>query len=537
MSASLGGDGSVDKPVEGYTTRDGVISPGKSAVMVWQLGDARAPLGDPSARVITHDLPYQLNTWNNYEINVTVGVAKRNGVAIDIASAGLADIPPADRAMDLNALTQLKMGAAASGGDTASGYFDAYHLDASVPVPSGQEFVYRNTSVGAFDTSTFTAFPSIEMGFNRHAQRFNFGITTAGEYNSFFGCDPSGASCAMTRGIDGIRPTQETGYPAQLNHPNLPGGAKLDEIIADNYQAYGADTMEVRQDPGGLPTTTMIDIWDDMLRRGTDIVGTWSSDMHKVDSLDVADRGVATFLRSSSRSFDELMRSLFEGRAYMARANFLGRVVFNLDPGSAEPYPARYPVHLPGTATSVPVHLSISDGIPAGARVVWLVNGSEFANEAPSGSSYEATKQIPVIGAALPYVRAEVRLSTGWRIAMTEPILFRPVTDLPADMSYRVDGVATAGGRGYTKLFTKGIASSHWSAATQSLSLGLENPVDALVSLSVATRTPPVAVKLDGTPIAAASSSAEFDAATDRAGSTTRRRTCCASRRCRRTPV
>src|SRR4051794_422239 len=515
VSASIGGDGSADLPVEGYTTNDGVVSPGKSTVMVWQLGDARTASTNTNARVITHQLPYTINHWNDYEIDVTTGTAKLNGNTIDIGSQGLGDIPAADRPLDYNAVNQLKMSAAGSGGGTADGYFDAYHLDASSPVPSGDEFAYRNTQIHAFDTSTFVAFPSIEMGFNRHVQRLNFPITTGSEYNNFFQCDSVGEHCKITRGIDGIAPTQQTGYPAQLNHPNLPGGVKLDEIVANSYQAFGADLMEVRQDTGGVPTTTMIDIWDSLLQHGNLVIGTGSSDMHKTATIRIPERGVATYLRAPTLDFDPLVRSLFEGRAYVAETVFGGRMIFNLDAGSSEPYPARYPLQVSDSALAVPVHLAITGGIPAGGKVVWLVNGAPFATGSPTGSSYEATKSIPATG-SLDYVRAEVRRADGWRIALSEPIMFRDVAGMPADLRIGVDGVATPDGRNYTKVFTKGMTSSVWSPGAQTLSMGLDDPSGSLVTLRGSTGSlTPSGVMVDGAPVAAASSSVEFSAATD----------------------
>src|SRR5262249_28635732 len=158
-------------------------------------------------------------------------------------------------------------------------------LDASNPLPSGDEFSARSAIVSGYDTSTFRNFPAIEMGYNRHANRFNFGIVDGDEYRRFFGCtDALMTDCTIDNGIDGVGPTQATGYPAQLNHPNLPGGVKLSEIEADDYDAFGADAMEVRPDPDGVPVTTMIDIWDAMLERGTIVMGTWSSDLHKVST-------------------------------------------------------------------------------------------------------------------------------------------------------------------------------------------------------------------------------------------------------------
>src|SRR4051794_25042304 len=514
VSASIGGDASVDLPVEGYTTSDGVVSPGKSTVMVWQLGNARAASADPNARVITHQLPYTLNQWNDYEIDVTTGAAKLNGSPIDIGSQGLGDIPPADRALDYNALNQMKMSAGGSGGGTADGYFDGYHLDASAPVPSGDEFAYRNTQVHAFDTSTYKAFPSIEMGFNRHVQRLNFPITSGSEYNNFFQCDAVGEHCKITRGIDGIAPTQQTGYPAQLNHPNLPGGVKLDEIVANSYQDFGADMQEVRQDTGGVPTTTMIDIWDSVLQHGNIVMGTGSSDMHKTDTLRIPDRGVATYLRAPALDFDPLVRSLFEGREYVAETVFGGRLIFNLDPSSVEPYPARYPLQVSDGALAVPVHLAITGRIPSGCKVVWLVNGLPFATDSPSGSSYEATKSIPVSG-SLDYVRAEVRRADGWRIALSEPIFFRDVPNMPADLRIGVDGVATPDGRNYTKVITKGMTSSAWSQGAQTLAMGLDDPAGSLVTLRGSTGSlTPTGVLVDGAPVDSAASSSAYAAAT-----------------------
>ena len=43
---------------------------------------------------------------------------------------------------------------------------------------------------------------------------------------------------------------------------------------------------------------------------------------------------------------------------------------------------------------------------------------------------------------------------------MTEPIFFETVPSLPNGMSYHVEGVQTADGKGYTKTMTKGITAS-----------------------------------------------------------------------------
>jgi hypothetical protein len=511
-SVSIGGD-VTDDPPEGYTTRTGAIAPGRSTVLVWQLGSPRAPSSNPDARVITNDLPYALGAWNDYEINVTTGAIKRNGVAVTPAGRGIASIPAADQPLDYNALTKLKMSALATGGGTAEGYFDGYHLDAGLPVPSGGEFTYRNGDLHAFDTADFKLFPSIEMGFNRHVQRFNFDIASAGEYNAFFQCDAFGDHCAVKRGIDGILPTQQTGYPAQLNHPNLPGGVKAEEMEADGYNAFGADVMETREDSGAVPRDTMIQLWDEVLKRGRVLVGTWSSDMHKTDSLNVVDRGVATYIRAPALQFDGLMHSLFEGRAFMARHSFPGQIVFNLDPSSPEPYPARYPVQVSDSQTSEDVHLAITDGIPAGARIAWIVNGTEVASDAATGASYERTRTISLAG-AWSYVRAELRSSAGARIGMTEPIFFSDVAGLPGSASFGVDAVTTTNGRGYTRIATRGITSSSWNAGAQSLAMMLDNPPAATTRVGMATGAlTPTGVQVDGLNALHASAAGDLDTA------------------------
>jgi hypothetical protein len=515
-SVSLGGDETVSSSVEGYTSQGGVISPGKSTVIVWQLGNARTASPNPQARVLTYNLPYVLNGWNDYVINITTGAATRNGASISIGSGGLNDIPAADRPLDYNALQQLKMSTLSTGG-TADAYFDAYNLDASSAVPSGDEFAFRNQSVHAYDTSTYMMFPSIEMGYNRHAQRFNFPITAGAEYMRFFGCtDQLMTKCAITRGIDGILPTQQTGYPAQLNHPNLPGGVKLSEIVADNYKAFGADVIEVRPDPGGVPPTTMVDIWDSILQSGNVVLGTWSSDMHKVATLAVGERGVATYLYAPTLAFAPLMRSLFEGRMYLGRNTFNGRIIFNLDPSSPEPYPARYPVYVSDATASAPVHLKITDSIASGSKVRWLVNGSQTALDSAS-DSYEATKNISLSG-PFSYVRAELHnpaVGSLDYIGMSEPIIFSDVPGLPGGVSFHVDAIDTPDGINYTKIFTKGITSTGWDTTAKSLSLTLTDPASSLVTLEADTSAlTPQRVLVDGSQIPQAGSQFAFDTAT-----------------------
>src|SRR5215211_1939207 len=470
VSVSIGGDPTVISSPHGYTTAAGMVSPGKSTVLVWQLGSGRAPSSDPNSRVITNSLgSYTLNTWNDYTINV---------------SDALADIPAADLPLDYNGLTYLKLTAASNGG-TVEGYFDAYAIDASSPVSPADEYVYRTSIVDDFNTSTFKVFPSYEMGQQKHTNRFNFGITDVSQYRSY------------TYGSDGIEETQLSGYPAQLNHP----GTTVTEQEAIAGQGLGADFLEVRDQP-------WIDVWDAILQQGAILLGNWSSDTHSGLSAGKA----ATYIYAPALSFNDLIHSLYEGRTYNAVNNFTGRIILNLNSASQEPYPARYPVYVSNALAATNVHMAVTDGLQTGYTMRWYTNGVLTATDNRTANTYDATKSIPLNG-AFTYVRAEVRSSASAIKGMTQPIFFVDVTGLPSDKTFRVDKVTTANGSGYNRRLTKGITSSNWNAALQGLTLTLENPANSLVRLLMTSNNAPQRMLVGGITVPAAASLATSDAA------------------------
>jgi hypothetical protein len=476
VSVSIGGDPrvtAISPTPAGYTTQAGVISPGKSTLLVWQLGSARTASSDPNARIITYPLSYTLNTWNTYTLNI---------------SNYLADIPLADRPLDLNGLTYLKMAVASNNG-TVDAYFDSYLVSASAPQTPAQEFIYRNTVIHNYDTNTFKMFPSVEMGVSKHANRFNFNITDPSQFVSY------------PDGVDGILATQQSGYPAQLNHPGSSGGVSAQEAT-DNL-AYGADFMEVPRHQ------EWIDIWDSILKQGVQVLGTGSTDKHTASYSSSSD---STYIYAPSLDFDLLIRSLFEGRAFMA-SGFTGSANLNLESISQDPYPARYPVYVPDTLNAINVHLVIPSGASNGYKVNWIVNGGSPVTDSVTSSSYEAVKSIPLTGATT-YVRAELRSAGNAVRALTQPIFFRDVPGLPADKRFNVDSVVTADGHGYTRIITKGITSSSWNAANQSLSLTLENAPGSLVRMLMRTNAGPQQISVNGAVVSAANSLSTFEAAT-----------------------
>jgi hypothetical protein len=482
VSVSIGGDETMaGRPPIGYTTRDEVAHPAKHDVLIWQLGTPRPSSSDPSARMIAHDLGYTLDRWNDYTINVSQAIRD--------------EIPAADQPHDMNALTMVKLAAAADGG-TADGYFDAVKMDTSADLTQGQEFVRRNELIHHWDSPDFRLFASQEVGYSRHAQRFSFPIT-----------DPS-QFAAFKTGIAAIPDIQSAGYPAQLNHPGLPGGVTSAEAIAN--QDYGAEIVETSErGESGLNKDVMTDNWDAVLQQGVQVIGTWTSDSHRPDKM-----GPASYLYASGPSFDALTRTLFEGRQYDAYADFAGRAIFNAD-GSTEPAAARYPVMVSPDARLARVRLKITSGIPHGSRVVWVRNGEIVDSEPVSGTSFDERRSFPISG-PYGYVRAELRSSADLRLLQTEPLFFRAAgSPLPAGMTYAVTGVTTADGAGYVNAAVRGLTGSSWDAPTRTLQLMLANPAASLAALRVTTGgLSPSAVAVGGRSVDAATSGAAFEAAT-----------------------
>lgn len=481
VSVSIGGDPTVEIDHPGYTTDpdpqtqgDEVISPGKSVVLVWQIGNPRLPDSNPNQQVIVNDLgSFNLNQWNNYTIDVT-----------DV----LDTIAAVDRPLDYNALTHIKLATAATNG-TASAYFDAFLLSAPGQTPA-EEYIYRTDVIDDFDTSSFQLFPAHEMGQRRHTNRFNFGITDPSEFFS------------TTFGTDEIQQTHQSGFPVKLNHPDVTISPQ--EVLDNN--AYDADALEVRRDE-------WIDVWDDLLNMGLFIVGDWSSDAHR----GVTNGKPATFIYAEDDTLDSLMQSYFEGRSYLARNHFDGQVFWNLDANNDEsPYPARYLVYLSDQQTSADVHLLVTDGLREDYTITWVRNDQVIHTETipDDQDDYEETRTV-TLPSDWNYVRAEVRRHTGSSRALTQPIVFVRVPDLPSDIQYRIHSITTPNGRNYNTRFTKGIVDTNWSTSNDVLHMELVNPIDALVELHIDSDDEPEEIQAEGNVYSSVNSQSQFDALTD----------------------
>jgi hypothetical protein len=434
VSVSLGGDVTSGVSTYGYTTADGVAHIGNSTVLVWQLGAAQAASSTATTHVITNSLPYAQGTWNHYVIDVTTGAVSwtgNGGATKSVSTSGLNSLSPADQPANYAVLGYPTMEASATNG-SADAYFDDYVQQVATPHCPATDLVYRNSLIdsGQFNGPNaagqpFVMFPAREMGQNHHTQQFNFNITNPSQYYDAYSDSVSNEAqlCAATNtasapwsfsyyGSDNIASVQASGYPAQSNHPGITD--TLADVIGT--QAHGAQLIEVQ---GGADYSSA---WDAILQQNHQVIGTYGSDSHE----GIGTGAPADFIDAPSLTLDSLMHSLFEGRLYMARNNFGGRVVFNLDPTSPSPYPARYPVTAFANQTSASVHLAITGGLVSGETVRWIYNsgsGDQTITDAPTGASYNATKTIPLPG-AFTFVRAEVRDAAGTLVANTEPIFF-----------------------------------------------------------------------------------------------------------------
>jgi hypothetical protein len=485
VSASLGGDATVPgRESDGYTTADGTVMPDHSTTLVWQLGTPRVDSDNGTTRVLTKPLAYTLNTWNTYTIDVT-----------DAVNQAFPD--PAKRPQDLNAILFVKMAAASRTGGTETGYFDSLSMDAAnastkaaaASAATASDFVKRNQSIHSWDTSTFLLNPGLEMGFNDHAQRLHFPITDPAQWQQF------------PKGVDGIGTVQASGYPAQLNHPGLPGGVTDDEAISNN--AYGADVMEA--DERGT-NDVMIRDWDALLSTGEPLIGTWTSDSHRNATF-----GPSTFLQSPVLTEPALLQSLFEGRAFLAPVGFPGKASFSPDSDGGS-YPARYPVYRSASDSAGTVNLSITDGLSTGQKVVWIQNGVVVRSDDVQGSSYQGTIVLPLPSSSTP-VRAEVRAADGHRALMTEPIMMRTAASLPHGLTVHLERVTTPSGAGFTKTMVKGITAVAFDAPSSTLTTTVQDPAGSTVEQVVGIGSfQPQSVRIDGTTLPAVASRSALEA-------------------------
>jgi hypothetical protein len=532
VSVSVGGDPRPGTASFGYTNATGTTMLKQSSTLVWQLGAARKAAATGTAHVYTNQLNYTPLKWNHYTINVRTGAVSWTVDAATASSTGIGlnGMVATDQPADWTTLTNPIMEASADNG-TADAYFDDLTLKDLSPVCPAADFVYRNSLIdsGRFNGTNvtgepFVMYPAREMGQNNHANQFNFDLTNPADFNDTFvesagspipaPYNSDAALCAATNtatarwqfkklgtdNIGGATGVQASGYPAQDNHP----GVTDTTANVTATLAHGADAVEVRGAADYSAT------WDTILQQNHIVIGTYGSDAHEGPSATTP----ADYIDAPSLGLDNLMRSYYEGRMYLANANFTGRIVFNTD-GSARPYPARYPVYVSPSTLSVTPHLAISGGLVSGQTVSWISYssgaGTTRVTDIVSGTTYNASKVIALSG-AFSYVRAELRDAAGNLLANTEPIFYRPVASLTADKSIRVDAVTPPSGCACSAAVNKGITSTTYNS--NALVVNMSNPAGSVVALSATSADAPVVLTIDGASVAPSATAADFTAST-----------------------
>ena len=230
VSVSLGGDSQSGVSTYGYTTADGVAHIDKSTVLVWQIGSARAASSNGTTDIFTNALPYTMNAWNHYTIDVSSGsIGWSDGTnSSSTSSTGVNALPTSDQPESYDVLGYATMQASATNG-TADGYFDDFSLRAGSPNCPAADFVYRNGLIdsGQFgglnaNGGSFVMFPAREMGQNNHANQFSFDLRSAGDYDDTYsdgvqddqtlcGSHPSAPWKFSYYGTDNIPAVQATG--------------------------------------------------------------------------------------------------------------------------------------------------------------------------------------------------------------------------------------------------------------------------------------------------------------------------------------
>ncbi|MCX7622254.1 MAG: hypothetical protein N2Z82_00640, partial [Thermomicrobium sp.] len=443
VALSLGGDSELGHVV-GYTNERGDVLLERSVTFAWTIGQPSLPASSSRHQLVVLPLPEPpREAWATYTLDVSEAVER---------------LPAEQRPHRFAAFLYPRFTLTTSGGG-AEIFLDSVELRAERPLEPAQEFVARTELCRAWSDPSFLLVCAHEMGQQRHTIRFDFAIDDPAQFRQF------------TFGTDGIPLVHEAGFPAQLDHPG--STIRIREIL-DN-RAYDADFLEVRK-----PEWTTV--WDELLVRGVHILGAWGTDSHEV--IDSGNPATYVFARGLTR--EELVRALYEGRSFLARNTFTGAVIIGIQPSPDEPYPARYPIFVSDRATSVPVFLRVTAGLPSGSRIRWIRNGRPFVDRPLTGPASEDTLDLPLAG-PLTVVRAEIVDASGRPLALTQPLVFRTVPGSPAGTRIATHGIETMDGTGYNRHFTLGITDAEWDASARALLLTLRAPAGARVELLFAS--------------------------------------------------
>jgi len=392
-----------------------------------------------------------LGAWNTFSLNVTDYMVRSlpTMLAPDCAIS----------AISLNCITDHC--------EISDVYFDDVALYTEEPAKSvGELFAYRNEELASFDTGTFKAFPSVELSEFLHFNHFVYNFTTSqGYYHT---------KQVASSNNEVVNFVHSQGYPIQKNHP-----AGEPDVV--EFGSFGADFIEAR-------SQDEISVWDQLLNKGVCIMGTWSTDSHGF----ILQGDKCTMVYSPELTLEKLLKNMFEGRMFLMINNFTGKIVFNIEP-STEPYPARY-INYIADGTSATLYFEAT-GLTSGWKACWVRNGTYFLDEAITSTTYAVSKSFSMPNDA-NYWRVEIRDTSDNIIAMSEPILFKKVHNMPSAMYAHVNDFATPTGTNYTNNVIKGITSASYSS--NNLTLTIDGLGTSTTVGFVGNKGRPRAVFIDG---------------------------------------
>lgn len=394
-----------------------------------------------------------MGTWNTFSLNVTDYMVKSLPTMLAPHCA--------INVISLNCVTD--------NSEVSDVYFDDVALYTKELAKSvGELFAYRNGELASFNTDTFKAFPSVELSEFLHFNHFVYNFTTSqGYYHT---------TQIASSNSDVVNFVHLQGYPIQMNHP---GGLEGPDVV--EYSAYGADFIEAR-------SQGEISIWDQLLNKGVCIMAVWSTDRHTF----IFQGDKSTMVYSPELTLEKLLENVFEGRMFLMVNNFTGKMVFNIRP-STEPYPARYVNHI-ADGTSATLYFKAT-GLTSGWKSCWVRNGTYFLNETITSATYAVSKSFSMPNDA-NYWRVEIRDTSDNIIAMSEPILFKKVYNMPSAMYAHVNDFTTPTGTNYTNNVIKGITSASYSS--NNLTLTIDGLGTSTTEVFVGNKGMPRAVFIDG---------------------------------------
>ncbi|RKX43815.1 MAG: hypothetical protein DRP27_07725 [Thermotogae bacterium] len=261
----------------------------------------------------------------------------------------------------------------------------------------------REEGMKTYWSDTFRFYPAVEFSSHKHMNYFVYNET------------PYVRSAMFADEYEVVQWAHKQGYPISVNHPGTTSDYSLGAQGVIDNNAWGADLLEVWN---GKRKAYYNTVWDALLSKGVIIMGVTGADSHST----VPEGDLCTVVYSPSIEAGDILKSLYEGRCFIAANNFTGKLIFNIKP-SCEPYPARYIVPSNGTAT---LYLKIDKGLQSGWKLCWIRNGTYFLNETITGDSLEVYKEF-VMSSDVEYYRVEIRGANNKIIALSEPIFFKNV--------------------------------------------------------------------------------------------------------------